>query len=46
MDTITKLEDRLFADLVKKGRGRIFFAQEFYDRYPESSALRSQQLEP
>ena len=37
MDTEKKLEDLIFEDLLKKGRGRIFFAQEFYDRYPGSS---------
>ena len=37
MDTEKKIEDLIFEDLLKKGRGRIFFAQEFYDRYPGSS---------
>lgn len=37
MDTEKKIEDLIFEDLLLKGRGRIFFAQEFYDRYPESS---------
>ena len=33
----TKIEDRILARLLAKGRGRIFFAQEFYDLWPESS---------
>lgn len=37
METKTTIEDQIYEALVKKGRGRIFFAQEFYDRYPESS---------
>ena len=37
MDTENKIEDLIFEDLLKRGRGRIFFAQEFYDRYPGSS---------
>ena len=31
------IEDQILAKLSKRGRGRIFFAQEFYDEYPESS---------
>ena len=34
MDTI---ESDILKRLAKKGRGRIFFAQEFYDLWPESS---------
>ena len=33
----TKLEDEIFRLLADRGRGRIFFAQEFYDLAPESS---------
>lgn len=33
----TKIEDQIIARLLAKGRGRIFFAQEFYDLWPESS---------
>ena len=33
----TKLEDEIFRLLTGRGRGRIFFAQEFYDLAPESS---------
>ena len=33
----TKLEDEIFRLLAARGRGRIFFAQEFYDLAPESS---------
>lgn len=32
-----KLEDQILASLAKGGRGRIFFAQEFYDFWPDSS---------
>ena len=37
MSTETRIEDQIFALLTKRGRGRIFFAQEFYDFWPESS---------
>lgn len=32
-----KIEDQIIERLGKLGRGRIFFAQEFYDLWPESS---------
>ena len=32
-----KIEDQIIDRLGKLGRGRIFFAQEFYDLWPESS---------
>jgi len=38
MDTI---ESNILKRLAKKGRGRIFFAQEFYDLWPESSVRYS-----
>ena len=38
MDTI---ETDILRRLSRKGRGRIFFAQEFYDLYPESSVRYS-----
>ena len=38
MDTI---EANILQLLARKGRGRIFFAQEFYDLYPESSVRYS-----
>ena len=38
MDTI---ENDILRRLAKKGRGRIFFAQEFYDLWPESSVRYS-----
>ncbi len=31
------IENYIIKDLASKGRGRIFFAQEYYDRWPESS---------
>ena len=31
------IENYILKDLASKGRGRIFFAQEYYDRWPESS---------
>lgn len=34
MDTV---ENEILTILTEKGRGRIFFAQEFYDRWPEST---------
>lgn len=33
----TKIEDEIFRQLTDRGRGRIFFAQEFYDLWPDSS---------
>ena len=33
----TKIEEEIFRLLTQRGRGRIFFAQEFYDLWPESS---------
>ena len=33
----TKIEEEIFRLLTRRGRGRIFFAQEFYDLWPESS---------
>ena len=32
-----KIEDQIIDRLGKQGRGQIFFAQEFYDLWPESS---------
>ena len=32
-----KIEDNILKRLSEKGRGRIFFAQEYYDFWPESS---------
>ncbi len=37
MNTERKIEDQIFDLLIQRGRGRIFFAQEFYDLWPESS---------
>ena len=31
------IEQDIFLDLTEKGRGRIFFAQEYYDRWPDST---------
>ena len=31
------IEQDIFQDLTEKGRGRIFFAQEYYDRWPDST---------
>jgi len=42
------ISEEIFAQLSKQGRGRIFFAQEFYGQWPESSvrfALSSLALE-
>ena len=33
----TKIDEEIFRLLTQRGRGRIFFAQEFYDLWPESS---------
>ena len=37
MNTERKIDDQIFDLLIQRGRGRIFFAQEFYDLWPESS---------
>ena len=37
MDTEKTVEEQIFCFLCERGRGRIFFAQEFYDRWPEST---------
>ena len=36
-----KIESSILKRLTRKGRGRIFFAQEFYDLWPESSVRYS-----
>lgn len=37
MEEEQKIEDQLYEKLTAKGRGRIFFAQEFYDYWPDST---------
>lgn len=37
MEEKRKIDDLLYEKLIAKGRGRIFFAQEFYDYWPDSS---------
>ena len=31
------IEKEILKDLTVKGRGRIFFAQDYYDRWPDST---------
>ena len=37
MKTEKTIDEEIFEELSRKGRGRIFFAQEFYDSYADSS---------
>ena len=37
MEEERKIEDQIYEKLIERGRGRIFFAQEFYDYWPDSS---------
>lgn len=37
MEEEKKIEDLIYEKLIAKGRGRIFFAQEFYDYWPDAS---------